>query len=69
MSADGGTEGSVTNVTDTTLKLVDGTESGLTLHTVRRHHPAAAALRRPDLDAFFNLLPGTEEEDLARLGD
>ena len=62
-------EGSVTNVTDATLKLADGTASGLTLHTFDGTIPQLRRSLDRSLDAFFDLLPGAEEEDLDTFGD
>ena len=62
-------EGSVTNVTDATLTLVDGTVSGLTLHTLDGTIPQLRRSLDRSLDAFFDILPGAEEEDLETFGD
>ena len=62
-------EGSVTGVTDATLKLADGTTAGLTLHTIDGTIPQLRRSLDRSLDAFFDLLPGAEEEDLDAFGD
>jgi len=62
-------EGSVTGVTDATLTLLDGTTTGLTLHTLDGNIPQLRRSLDRSLDAFFDLLPGAEEEDLEAFGD
>ena len=62
-------EGSVTGVTDATLTLTDGTTAGLTLHTIDGTIPQLRRSLDRSLDAFFDLLPGAEEEDLETFGD
>ena len=62
-------EGSVTKVTDATLQLTDGTVSGLTLHTFDGTIPQLRRSLDRSLDAFFDLLPGAEEEDLDTFGN
>ena len=59
-------EGSVTGVSDATLKLADGTTAGLTLHTLDGTIPQLRRSLDRSLDAFFDLLPGAEEEDLEK---
>jgi len=56
-------EGSVTGLEDAKLTLSDGGSSGVTLHTQLRR-----ALDR-SLDAFFDLLPGADEEDIEKFAD
>ena len=62
-------EGSVTGVTDATLKLADGARAGLRLHTIDGTIPQLRRSLDRSLDAFFDLLPGAEEEDLETFGD
>ena len=62
-------EGSITKVTDATLQLTDDTVSGLTLHTFDGTIPQLRRSLDRSLDAFFDLLPGAEEEDLDTFGD
>ncbi len=62
-------EGSVTQVTDASLKLTDGTASGLTLHTIDGTIPQLRRSLDRSLDAFFDLLPGADEEDVETFGD
>src|SRR5205085_5272905 len=62
-------EGSVTGVTDATLNLANGTTAGLTLHTIDGNIPQLRRSLDRSLDAFFDLLPGAQEEDLDAFGD
>jgi hypothetical protein len=55
--------------TDASLTLADGTVSGLTLHTFDGTIPQLRRSLDRSLDAFFDLLPGAEEEDLDTFGD
>ena len=62
-------EGSLTDFTDASLKLNDGTTARVTLHTI---DGTVLQLRRAmdrSLDAFFDLLPGADEEDVEKFGD
>ena len=56
-------EGSVTAVDDARLSLKDGTTAGLTLHTIDGTIPQLRRALDRSLDAFFDLLPGAEDED------
>jgi len=56
-------EGSLTAVTEGTLQLRDGTPAGLTLHTIDGTIPQLRRALDRSLDAFFELLPGAEDED------
>ncbi len=62
-------EGSVTNVAEATLTLKRGTTSGLTLHTLDGTIPQLRRSLDRSLDAFFDILPGADEEDLETFGD
>jgi hypothetical protein len=62
-------EGSVTGLTDATLSLADGSTTGLTLHTLDGTIPQLRRSLDRSLDAFFDLLPGADEEDLERFAD
>ena len=62
-------EGSVAGVTDATIKLTEGTTAGLTLHTIDGTIPQLRRSLDRSLDAFYDLLPGAEEEDLDTFGD
>jgi hypothetical protein len=62
-------EGSVTNLADPTVALRDGTTSGVTLHTLDGTIPQLRRSLDRSLDAFFDILPGADEEDLETFGD
>jgi hypothetical protein len=55
-------EGSLTGVEDGRLQLKNG-EAGLTLHTIDGTIPQLRRALDRSLDAFFDLLPGAEDED------
>jgi hypothetical protein len=62
-------EGTLSGVEEATLKLADGSTAGLTLHTVDGTIPQLRRALDRSLDAFFDLLPGADEEDLKRFGE
>ena len=62
-------EGSLTGVDEATLKLSDGATAGLTLHTVDGTIPQLRRALDRSLDAFFDLLPGAETEDIETFGE
>ena len=62
-------EGSVTNLADATVALRDGTTFGVTLHTLDGTIPQLRRSLDRSLDAFFDILPGADEEDLETFGD
>ena len=62
-------EGSLRNLEDAKLTLADGTTAGLTLHTFDGTIPQLRRSLDRSLDAFFDLLPGAEDEDLERFAD
>ena len=62
-------EGTLTGVEEATLKLGDGSTAGLTLHTIDGTIPQLRRSLDRSLDAFFDLLPGAEDEDLDAYGD
>lgn len=62
-------EGSVTALEDATVTLADGTAAGLTLHTIDGTIPQLRRALDRSLDAFFDLLPGADEEDLKDFAD
>ena len=61
--------GSLKGVEEGTLELTDGSSAGLTLHTFDGTIPQLRRSLDRSLDAFFDLLPGAEEEDLEKFGD
>jgi hypothetical protein len=56
-------EGSLVGADEGRLKLKDGSEAGLTLHTIDGTLPQLRRALERSLDAFFELLPGAEDED------
>jgi hypothetical protein len=56
-------EGSLTGADEGRLSLKDGSQAGLTLHTIDGTVPQLRRALDRSLDAFFELLPGAEEED------
>ena len=62
-------EGSLSALEDATLTLADGSTAGVTLHTSDGTIPQLRRSLDRSLDAFFDLLPGAEEEDLRDFAD
>jgi hypothetical protein len=62
-------EGSLKEARDATLTLRDGSTAHVTLHTLDGTIPQLRRSLDRSLDAFFDLLPGAEEEDLEDFGD
>ncbi len=62
-------EGTLRGVEEATLTLADGTTAGLTLHTFDGTIPQLRRSLDRSFDAFFDLLPGAENEDVERFGD
>ena len=62
-------EGTLRGVEEATLKLADGSTAGLTLHTFDGTIPQLRRSLDRSLDAFFDLLPGADDEDLEQFGD
>ena len=56
-------EGSLVSADEGKLKLRDGSRAGLTLHTIDGTIPQLRRALDRSLDAFFELLPGAEDED------
>jgi hypothetical protein len=61
-------EGTLVGTTDPHLKLKDG-EAGLTLHTIDGTIPQLRRALDRSLDAFFEFLPGVDEEDKREFDD
>src|ERR687889_1587166 len=59
-------EGTLKGVEEATLKLADGSSAGLPLHTFDGTIPQLRRALDRSLDAFFDLLPGAEEDDLEK---
>jgi hypothetical protein len=62
-------EHSLARVNDAALVLADGSTAGLTLHTIDGSVPQLRRALDRSLDAFFDLLPGADEEDLEQFAD
>ena len=62
-------EGAVKSLEDAKLTLTDGSAAGLTLHTIDGPIPQLRRALDRSLDAFFDLLPGADEEDLEEFAD
>lgn len=62
-------EGSLRDMKDATLTLADGSTAAVTVHTLDGTIPQLRRSLDRSLDAFFDLLPGAEEEDLQTYGD
>ena len=62
-------EGSLQNMEDAKMTLADGTTAGLTLHTIDGTIPQLRRALDRSLDAFFDLLPGADDEDLEQFSD
>ena len=62
-------EGTLRGMNDATLTLGDGSQAGVTLHTIDGTIPQLRRALDRSLDAFFDLLPGADEEDLEKFGD
>jgi hypothetical protein len=62
-------EGSVKGLDDAKLTLGDGSTAGVTLHTIDGTIPQLRRALDRSLDAFFDLLPGAEEEDVEKFAD
>jgi len=62
-------EGSLKDFKDASLTLKDGASAGITLHTIDGTIPQLRRAMDRSLDAFFDLLPGADEEDVETFGD
>lgn len=62
-------EGTVTDIDSTTVTLSDGTTAGITMHTIDGTIPQLRRGLDRSLDAFFDLLPGADNEDVERFAD
>lgn len=62
-------EGTLKGLADATLTLGDGTTAGVTMHTIDGTIPQLRRSLDRSLDAFFDLLPGADDEDLERFAD
>jgi hypothetical protein len=62
-------EGSLNDLDDAKVTLADGSTTGVTLHTLDGTIPQLRRSLDRSLDAFFDLLPGADEEDQERFAD
>ena len=62
-------EGSLKALDDATITLADGSKAGVTLHTFDGTIPQLRRSLDLSLDAFFDLLPGADDEDLEKFAD
>jgi hypothetical protein len=62
-------EGTLAGMNDASLTLADGSQAGVTLHTIDGTIPQLRRALDRSLDAFFDLLPGADDEDVERFGD
>ena len=62
-------EGSLQGLQDGTVKMTDGSTAGVTLHTLDGTIPQLRRALDRSLDAFFDLLPGADQEDLEKFAD
>jgi hypothetical protein len=62
-------EGSAVTLSDAAAKLSDGSTAHVTMHTLDGTIPQLRRSLDRSLDAFFDLLPGAEDEDLEAFGD
>ena len=62
-------EGTLKGATDATLTLADGSTAGVTLHTIDGTIPQLRRAMDRSLNAFFELLPGADDEDVEKFGD
>jgi hypothetical protein len=62
-------ENALKSAGDAQLVLQDGSTAGLTLHTIDGTIPQLRRALDRSLDAFFDLLPGADEQDRQHWGD
>ena len=62
-------EGSVSGLSDATIKQTDGSGATVTMHTLDGTIPQLRRGLDRSLDAFFDLLPGADEEDVEQFGE
>jgi hypothetical protein len=62
-------EGTLTDMTDAKLSLQGGEAATVTLHTIDGTIPQLRRALDRSLDAFFDLLPGAERDDLDAFAD
>ena len=62
-------EGTLKALDEATLTLADGDEARVTLHTLDGSIPQLRRSLDRSLDAFFDLLPGADDEDVEKFAD
>jgi hypothetical protein len=62
-------EGAAASLNDGQITLTDGSKANVTLHTIDGTIPQLRRALDRSFDAFFDLLPGAEADDLERFGD
>ena len=62
-------EGALKDLEDARMTLGDGSKAAVTLHTINGTIPQLRRGLDRSLDAFFDLLPGADEEDLDEFAD
>ena len=62
-------EGTVKELSDARMTLADGSKAGVTLHTIDGTIPQLRRALDRSFDAFFDLLPGAEDEDVRDFGE
>jgi hypothetical protein len=62
-------EGSIKRLDGAQITLSDGATANVTLHTLDGTIPQLRRSLDRSLDAFFDLLPGADEEDLDRFAE
>jgi hypothetical protein len=62
-------EGTMKSLEDGKITVADGSTAGLTLHTIDGTIPQLRRGLDRSLDAFFDLLPGADEEDREESAD
>lgn len=62
-------EGTLAAAEDGRLRMADGSSTGLTLHTIDGTIPQLRRALDRSLDAFFEFLPGVEDDDRREFDD
>jgi hypothetical protein len=62
-------EGTLVSTGDVQLQLAEGENAGLTLHTIDGTIPQLRRALDRSLDAFFEFLPGADDEDKREFDD
>jgi len=62
-------EGSLKSLDDGTIVQTDASTANVTLHTIDGTIPQLRRALDRSLDAFFDLLPGADSDDLETFGD